>query len=604
VPACFDHQRCYSGSNVPPGASLDLSFMTPGVLDPRVTFTRNSAATYFDSSGVMQAARVNLLFPSTNWGTAQPPSTSQDGVVFNVGPSPTGSPDAQAFIPGPWSGVHQTFTFISPGASSTTYTFSVYAKAMPLPYLYMELGNTGFGANAQVGVFNLSTGTIAQQAANASAAIQNIGNGWYRCSIAATTPAGSSPPYVPNIRAGHSIAEISDVWTGNGVDAVWIWGTQAEIGTPVGAYAPTTSAPNGAPRWDYDPVTHALRGLLIEEARTNVTLQSSGANAAWGGTSAALIVTPNAGVAPDGTTTATLCVDTPPVAQHAYGPGASVIAANTVYTCTMFVKPAGRTRVELLMIDSSFTNGIFALFDLAAGTALPVTYVGAGSGGSSSIRPIGNGWYRCSVTGLMDTTSTAMNFLAYLDNGGGNYYPGDGVSGLQIWGAQVEAGAFATSYIPTTAAAVTRAADVCSMPTAAWYQASPYSLMFEVLYPNDGGNGRIIGGIGDSNLADAGYFQGQYWLYGGGTAYSIGLTANAVNKLCGTVNNAALLIQEAVDGQVGPPVAMTATPAPGTTLAFGTPPWALGGSQLGGWLRHARYWPRALTNAELQSVTR
>jgi hypothetical protein len=174
-----------------------------------------------------------------------------------------------------------------------------------------------------------------------------------------------------------------------------------------------------------------------------------------------------------------------------------------------------------------------------------------------------------------------------------------------VLNANLEAGGFATSWIATTAASVTRAVDVCSMPTAAWYQRSPCSLMFEVFYPNDFGNGRIIGGLGDSSSANAGFFQGQYWLYGGGTAYSTGaaLPANAVSKLCGTINNTALLIQAGVNGTVGPTVAMSSTPGPATTLAFGTPPWALGAAQLGGYIRRVRYWPRVLTNAELQQVT-
>jgi hypothetical protein len=246
--------------------ALDLNFMSPGVLDPRVTLTRAaSTATYFDANGRMQLAatnaprwdydpashvlrglliedaRTNIAVPSNNWGTAQAPSSSLDGVVFNVGPGLDGTNTAQAYIPGPWNGVHQTFTFI-PGASSTTYTFSTYAKNMGCPMFYMELGNTGFGSNAQAAVFDLSSGTVAQQSGNGSGVIQNAGNGWYRCSMNATTLAGSAAPYVPNIRAGHSLGEIGGVWTGNGVDAVWMWGMQVEAGAYATSHIPTTSA--------------------------------------------------------------------------------------------------------------------------------------------------------------------------------------------------------------------------------------------------------------------------------------------------------------------------------------------------------------------------
>jgi hypothetical protein len=69
---------------------------------------------------------------------------------------------------------------------------------------------------------------------------------------------------------------------------------------------------------------------------------------------------------------------------------------------------------------------------------------------------VGNGWYRCTV---YDTTSTS--FVAVYGRNGGNFV-GNGVDGIYFWGGQVEAGAYPTSYIPTTSATVTRNADVIS----------------------------------------------------------------------------------------------------------------------------------------------
>ena len=76
----------------------------------------------------------------------------------------------------------------------------------------------------------------------------------------------------------------------------------------------------------------------------------------------------------------------------------------------------------------------------------------------SSIKDFGNGWYRVDIT-LNDVILEAAFFLY---NGSSYTYTGDGTSGIYIWGAQLEAGSYATSYIPTTSASVTRNADVIS----------------------------------------------------------------------------------------------------------------------------------------------
>ena len=248
--------------------SADFDFTTPGVLPVGVTFVRPAPATYTDSAGVIRPSpigtprwdydpithvllglliedsRVNSLFPSANWGTTQAPSTSVDGITQNVGVSPSGAIDAIAFIPGTFSGVHQFYKIFA-GALNTTYVYSVYLKAAGMNYVAVGLENSAF-VPAQTATFNLATGTVDTQNSQATAAIQAVGGGWYRCSVIATSLASGTNAYVANIKPSPTGGGIS-VITGNSVDGVWAWGNQVEVGTYLTSLITTTTV--AVTRW-------------------------------------------------------------------------------------------------------------------------------------------------------------------------------------------------------------------------------------------------------------------------------------------------------------------------------------------------------------------
>jgi hypothetical protein len=226
--------------------------------------------------------------------------------------------------------------------------------------------------------------------------------------------------------------------------------TRTSTGTFVGSNGLIQTAVSGAARFDHNPTTGESLGLLVEETRTNHnTYSEQFDNAAWVKTRSS--ITSNTIVAPDGTLTGDKLVeDTTASNTHQISQSASLTAGTHTYS--IFVKAGERSVLQAFR--SNLNIDLFThTFNLSTGTA---------SGAGASIVSVGNDWYLCISTVTVNTTgSTGINFS--INNGSTNSYTGDGTSGLFLWGAQVEAGSFPTSYIPTTTATVTRAADVATL---------------------------------------------------------------------------------------------------------------------------------------------
>lgn len=231
--------------------------------------------------------------------------------------------------------------------------------------------------------------------------------------------------------------------------------TRASTATFVGSNGLIQTAAIDAPRFDYNPATLAPRGLLIEEQRINLlTYSEQFDNAAW--TKSNITVTANNTTSPDGTLNADKLVVTS-AGTNANCTQSPALTASTAYTETVYAKKSEWGWLALEIRGESI-DAIQAWFNLNTGAV--GTIVGAGT---ATITDAGNGWYRCSLTRTMGLTTTSPRVRVYPTNANALFSTGDGTSGIFVWGAQLEAGAFATSYIPTVAAAVTRSPDVATM---------------------------------------------------------------------------------------------------------------------------------------------
>jgi hypothetical protein len=204
------------------------------------------------------------------------------------------------------------------------------------------------------------------------------------------------------------------------------------------------------PRFDHDPITGQSLGLLIEESRTNLLTSSIPQAGVWSSVNTTLIS--NSEIAPDGTQTATLINSDLTYGARYINRNSSLTTA-TNYTQTFFVK-AGTTRFVQVAPSTGFASTIFANFELS-GDGI----IGTSTVDSASIQRFPNGWYRIRVTQISTSTTSGRMLLVLGTSLTNARLPDTPVLSCYVWGAQLEVGAFPTSYIPTTASTVTRSVD-------------------------------------------------------------------------------------------------------------------------------------------------
>ena len=393
--------------------------------------------------------------------------------------------------------------------------------------------------------------------------------------------------------------------------------TRASTATRVNSKGLIETVASGVPRIDYDPVTLACKGLLIEEARTNLlTYSEQFDNAAWGKTRSS--ITANAATAPDGTTTADKLVeDTTASSTHVLNrASATTVSANTAHTKTIFAKAAGRTQFYYVLTNGAYTSSVKYLFDLAAVTVSGSPAVtGTASAYSASITPLGDGWFRCSVTCVVDAASTTINSNIELAASGSVIYTGDGTSGLYIWGAQLEAG-FATSYIPTTSAQVTRAADVATMTGtnfSSWYRQDEGSFVCDwaqsltTSTADTFGLFRVSGTSGappiiSSRIGYAGFRRIRSYAQDTGAFFEYVSEGNAETSNSGKFSLTYAATNDFATSSSGATV-VTDTAGSISDFSCNTLQLGLATSQLNGHIARLAYYPKRLTNVELQALS-
>ena len=224
---------------------------------------------------------------------------------------------------------------------------------------------------------------------------------------------------------------------------------RATTKTEVNASGVIVDVPINVPSFDYS--NGSCPSILVEPQRTNLlTYSEEFDNASW--IKINTTITTNSTNSPSGTLTADKLIEI----SGGNIPRLIYIFTATIgqnYTLSFYLKSAERNQVRVVFEGDG--NNKSAFFNSNTGVVS-----GIGYNTMSSMILLNNGWYRCSIT-ISAGSSSSSFYIATAENNV-SILSGDNTKGIYIWGAQLEAGSNATSYIPTVASAVTRNADVIS----------------------------------------------------------------------------------------------------------------------------------------------
>ena len=360
--------------------------------------------------------------------------------------------------------------------------------------------------------------------------------------------------------------------------------------TYVGSDGLIKYAAQNEPRFDHNPVSpFACRGLLIEEGRTNFLRGSSRIDTSpWGQSGSSTVATGE--TAPDGSFDGALITTT--AINNGRSIGGLSLTAATAYSVSCYFKAGTANAVRF-----SFFDGSGALVVALNLSTLVVSTVSGALPYTSSVTIMPNGWYRFAIS-ITAPVTTAGAVVAIQSGAPGSFI---------AWGAQLEAGSFPTSYIPTTTSALARSADVCSIAnTSSFWNGSEFTLFTNANWAAAGFDSYAL-----NFSITAGFFGARRpnTNLAAGIIRSSGVNADMIFGTNGsfTTGSMRMALAHSTGQQAGSLNGATAIQQNSAFVPSSNPPLNIGysgaGAYINGHIAAISYYKKRLANAKLQALT-
>jgi hypothetical protein len=418
--------------------------------DGDMTVTRATTATRVNEAGLVELVPYNLLLRSQEFNNDSFTTTRSQDIETDSRIAPDGTLTADTWTGDGAAGSHSLAQTVSI-TSGVAYTQSVFAKKGTNNFLQIVGTITIYDSDSWAN-FDLENGDVGNVGTSATATITDFGNGWYRCTMTATATATAlSNGFLLWLITSATSARVES----NSLDtSVHLWGAQVVKGSSALTYQKTVDRLD-IPRIDY--TGGGCPSILLEPQRTNLALYSEkfeGTNWAGGST----VVTQNDSIAPSGEQTAVKLQRTSTSGGYRSHTRYKSTSAIT-YTTSVFVKQ-GEDNFFAMRSQGLYPSRVDIRFRFDTGL---IYYAQATSGFTLidyGVENYSNGWYRIYYTYTTDAhTYSAIYFSPRETDGNIDGIDTSSNSFVYVWGAQLEEGAYPTSYIPTTTIALARNAD-------------------------------------------------------------------------------------------------------------------------------------------------